>query len=201
MAPQATGAPGNSVLIPRDNYHGTRLELPMTVSRSHHHHPPARPKPVHSHAKPVHSHAKPVQSLAKKGHTHAAKAVGSSSVGGSANGRIPLSKLTSIGGGHRLMGPAAAAYMKMRQAAAGAGIRWGITDSYRPYAVQVSLAQRKGLYKNGGLAAVPGTSPHGWGRAVDLDLSRASTNWLRQNAARFGFRTIPREPWHWEFRG
>ena len=87
----------------------------------------------------------------------------------------------------------------MREAAAREGIQIGVTDSYRSYDQQVDLARRKGLYKNGGLAATPGTSQHGWGLAVDVDTSRQGTDWLRANAARFGFSTIPREPWHWQF--
>ena len=88
----------------------------------------------------------------------------------------------------------------MRAAAARDGVLIGVTDSYRSYAAQVDLARRKGLYQNGGLAAVPGTSQHGWGLAVDVDTNSRGTQWLRANAARFGFATIPREPWHWEFR-
>ena len=54
-----------------------------------------------------------------------------------------------------------------------------------------------------GLAARPGTSNHGLGRAVDVNLgtSPGASDWLRKNGARYGFHTIPREPWHWEFRG
>ena len=59
----------------------------------------------------------------------------------------------------------------MRAAAAAAGVDIGVTDSYRPYEEQVDLVRRKGLYSQGGLAAVPGTSPHGWGMALDVDVS------------------------------
>ena len=89
----------------------------------------------------------------------------------------------------------------MRAAMARAGIHLGVTDSYRPYDVQVRLAKQKGLYSRGGLAATPGTSNHGWGKAVDVNTSAAGTAWLRAHAAAYGFHTIPREPWHWEFRG
>ncbi len=117
------------------------------------------------------------------------------------NGRIPASALTSIGiNGHRLYAPAAQAFRQMRDAAAKAGVRIGVTDSYRSYATQVDLVRRKGLYSQGGLAATPGTSNHGWGMAVDVDTNSRGTQWLRANAARFGYATIPREPWHWEYR-
>ena len=86
--------------------------------------------------------------------------------------------------------------------AAAQGVHIGVTDSYRSYDAQVSLAQRKGLYRNGGLAATPGTSNHGWGRALDLDLDAKAQAWLRANAGRYGFvEDVPREPWHWTYRG
>ena len=86
------------------------------------------------------------------------------------------------------------------------GITWSITSSYRPYATQVKLAQEKGLYSQGGLAAQPGKSNHGWGTALDLGGGANSrgtkqNDWLMANAGRFGFSTIPREPWHWEYKG
>ena len=120
------------------------------------------------------------------------------------NGRLDTSMLTSIGGNHKLIDPAAQAYKRMVQAAAQDGIEWTITDSYRTYAAQVDVARRKGLYSQGGLAAKPGTSNHGWGKAVDLGggANRYNTpenKWLQDNAGRFGFTTIRREPWHWEW--
>jgi LAS superfamily LD-carboxypeptidase LdcB len=82
------------------------------------------------------------------------------------------------------------------------GIDLRVTDSYRTYDQQVDLAQRKGLYADGGLAAVPGTSNHGWGLAVDADITNPATmSWLRSNGYKYGFvEAVSREPWHWEFR-
>jgi hypothetical protein len=119
------------------------------------------------------------------------------------NGRVPAEALAEIGiGRHRLWAPAAEAFAAMRSAAAADGVEIGVTDSYRSYDEQVDLAQRKGLYKNGGLAAVPGTSQHGWGRALDVDVDPAGLAWMRENAPRFGWvEPVPREPWHWEFWG
>jgi hypothetical protein len=119
------------------------------------------------------------------------------------NGRIPLEMLTPIGiGGHRLYAPAAQGFLAMRAAAAAEGIDIGITDSYRTYDQQVDLAARKGLYSEGGYAAVPGTSKHGWGMAIDIDVDAAGQAWMRANAGRFGYvENVPREPWHWEFIG
>jgi zinc D-Ala-D-Ala carboxypeptidase len=119
------------------------------------------------------------------------------------NGNIPRDALEPIGqGGHRLWKPAAEAWRGVVAAAAADGIDLRITDSYRNYEQQVDLAARKGLYRDGGYAAVPGTSNHGWGMAVDADVTNSRTlEWLRVNGPRFGFaETVPREPWHWEYR-
>lgn len=127
------------------------------------------------------------------------------------NGELPTADLASIpvlptefGERHSLNPIAADAYAKMVAAAKADGIEWGITDSYRPLEVQKRLVKEKGLYSQGGLAAAPGTSNHGWGSAVDLDFKKGSGNaahkWLKKNAEKFGFSTIPREPWHWEHK-
>ncbi|WP_324277311.1 NlpC/P60 family protein [Blastococcus brunescens] len=85
--------------------------------------------------------------------------------GGYPNGLIPPSAMCPVGAGsHTLRCDAAAAYRAMSAAYAGAfGGPICITDSYRTYASQVNLYGRKPA-----LAAVPGTSNHGWGLAVDL---------------------------------
>jgi hypothetical protein len=118
------------------------------------------------------------------------------------NGRIPLTALQAVGStGHRLWAPAGDALEQLMAAASRDGVRIGITDSYRSYDAQVDVAERKGLYSQGGLAAEPGTSPHGWGIAVDLDLDAQAQSWMRANAGRFGFvEDTPREPWHWVYR-
>jgi D-alanyl-D-alanine carboxypeptidase len=119
------------------------------------------------------------------------------------NGRIPASALEEVGQGrHRLAAKAATAWRALEAAAARDGVRLRITDSYRNYDTQVDLVRRKGLYSQGGLAAKPGTSNHGWGLAVDLDLNREQQAWMRANGSRFGFvEDTPREPWHWGFHG
>lgn len=117
------------------------------------------------------------------------------------NGRIPRELLAPVADtGHYLWPPAARALTDLIAAAAAEGVYVGITDSYRPYEVQVSLVERKGLYSEGGLAARPGTSFHGWGVAVDLVLDGAAQRWMRQRAVAYGFvEDVPREPWHWHF--
>lgn len=126
----------------------------------------------------------------------------------SANGQLNPSELAPIPAppdssqNHKLNPIAAKAYAEMVAAAADDGIVWGITDSYRNLEIQKDLVARKGLYSQGGLAAAPGTSNHGWGSAVDLKVKRETKEyrWLKDNAAKFGFSTIPREPWHWEHK-
>ena len=117
------------------------------------------------------------------------------------NGRIPREALSEIGStGHRMWSPAARQYEALSAAAARDGVTIGITDSYRTYESQVDLAERKGLYKNGGLAAVPGTSDHGWGRSLDLRLDGNALAWMREHGAQYGFREdVPRESWHWTY--
>ncbi|MFC4064037.1 M15 family metallopeptidase [Actinoplanes subglobosus] len=118
------------------------------------------------------------------------------------NGKIPAGALGQVGNtNHRLWAPAAENLNRMIEDARQAGVKIGITDSYRPYAEQVDLARRKGLYSQGGLAARPGTSEHGWGMATDLDLNSEALAWMRKNAKNYGFvENVPRESWHWAFR-
>jgi D-alanyl-D-alanine carboxypeptidase len=118
------------------------------------------------------------------------------------NGKVPAHTLAPLGeGNHRLWAPAAKAFREMRAAAARDNVSFDLTDSYRDLATQHDLVARKGLYSKGGLAAAPGTSNHGWGMAVDLDLDPRAQAWMRDNGWRFGFvEDTPREPWHWGFR-
>ena len=109
--------------------------------------------------------------------------------GGYPNGLIPPSAMCPLGvAGHVLRCDAAAAYRAMSAAFATAfGSPICITDSYRTYASQVRLYGQKPT-----LAAVPGTSNHGWGLAVDLcggieHYGTAPYTWMKANAGRFGF--------------
>ncbi|MEU8222305.1 peptidoglycan DD-metalloendopeptidase family protein [Kribbella sp. NPDC048915] len=137
-------------------------------------------------------------------------ATGSASTGwgGYTNGMIPTSKLCALGNGHLLRCDAAAAYQRL---AAAYRTEFGktlcITDSYRSYTSQVSLYQRKPS-----LAALPGTSNHGWGVAVDLcggvdRYNTAQYRWMKAHAPAYGWLHPAwaeqggnrEEPWHWEF--
>jgi zinc D-Ala-D-Ala carboxypeptidase len=118
------------------------------------------------------------------------------------NGKIPASALEQVGDTrHRLWAPAAEQLTKLIADAKRDGVKIGITDSYRPYEEQVDLVRRKGLYSQGGLAAEPGTSEHGWGMAADLDLNAKALSWMRANADKYGFdENVPRETWHWAYK-
>lgn len=125
-----------------------------------------------------------------------------------ANGRLPLSSLSLLperginGQPILLNAQTAAAFQGMAQSAAmdGVNLYSNVTDSYRDLDRQKEMATRLGLYSQGGKAAYPGSSNHGWGLAADVNSKGTAGSWLRSNAARFGFGTIAREPWHWEYR-
>ncbi|TCO51028.1 murein DD-endopeptidase MepM/ murein hydrolase activator NlpD [Kribbella antiqua] len=129
--------------------------------------------------------------------------------GGYSNGVIPARKLCAVGtSGHKLRCDAAAAYLQLASAyRAHFGKRLCITDSYRSYSAQVDLYARKPS-----LAALPGTSNHGWGVAVDLcggieHYGTVQYKWMKTHAAAFGWvhpawadqGRSREEPWHWEF--
>jgi D-alanyl-D-alanine carboxypeptidase len=128
------------------------------------------------------------------------------------NGFLPISALCALktAPGQRLIAPAAAAFDAMSSAfRAALGTPLCVTDSYRDYATQVQVFKTKP-----NLAATPGRSQHGLGRAVDLcggiqSYGTLPYNWLKQNSLTYGFThpdwaepdgTRP-EPWHWEYRG
>jgi LAS superfamily LD-carboxypeptidase LdcB len=49
----------------------------------------------------------------------------------------------------------------------------------------------------------PGTSNHGWGLSVDINVAADARagRWLHANTARYGFfNDVPTEPWHWTYR-
>ncbi|MFP5347060.1 MAG: M15 family metallopeptidase [Actinomycetes bacterium] len=82
-----------------------------------------------------------------------------------------------------------------------------ITDSYRDLASQIAVRAAKPT-----LAAVPGTSNHGWGTAVDMcggvqTFGSPAHQWMRANAPMYGFfhpgwaqaNGSKPEPWHWEY--
>jgi hypothetical protein len=130
------------------------------------------------------------------------------------NGRLPASALRRSTTGCRMYAPAAVAYDQMAAAAAEAGFRLEHSGCYRTYQQQVLLRQARCAQNRCKFAAVPGTSMHGWGLAVDFKIGNRALDyrddlfaWLTANAGRFGY-VHPywarqggnlQEPWHWEY--
>lgn len=101
----------------------------------------------------------------------------------------------------------AKAFLRMERAAKKDGIDLRVVSGFR------TMAEQRYLYNlwlsgRGNQAAPPGYSNHQSGTALDLNTTGPSDavgsgpvyNWLARNAARFGFRRIPIEHWHWEYR-
>jgi D-alanyl-D-alanine carboxypeptidase len=126
------------------------------------------------------------------------------------NGRMPNSTLCTLWDGkHQLRSDAAVALAKLNVAY---GQRFGhpmcVSDAYRSLIAQYTVKAQRG-----GLAARPGKSVHGLGRAVDLcdgveTGGSATHQWLVDNATSYGWKNPdwaqwggdgPHEPWHWEF--
>lgn len=144
---------------------------------------------------------------------------------GQSNGLLPASILVDtpgVAGGPlvRLVTPAARAWRALTAAGERAGhdlMATSVVDSYRPYAVQENVFRQRyttayipGVeakvwlgttwYKRSGYAsaAVPGTSNHGWGLAVDVaHASGVLLDWLVAHAPAYGWSwELQSEPWH-----
>jgi hypothetical protein len=125
------------------------------------------------------------------------------------NGQIPSSILCGLSfSGEQLRCDAAMALEDLNGAfRATFGHNLDVVDGYRSYADQVAVAASRGA-----LAAVPGTSNHGWGQAIDLSggiqsFGSAEYNWMSAHAGKYGWKhpgwaepggSKP-EPWHWEY--
>ena len=128
--------------------------------------------------------------------------------------------------GFYLRSEAASNFNAMRAAAAASGIQMDITSAYRSYSTQVAT-YNYWVSTSGSIAAAdtgsarPGYSEHQTGLAVDLRTTKgaldnfsgtAAYNWLKANAANYGFieRYQPgmtsitgyrAESWHWRYVG
>jgi hypothetical protein len=128
------------------------------------------------------------------------------------NGRLPSSMLAGIPGTSRRIALDLLAQTTAMRAdfEKEFGKPLYITDGYRTYEEQVFLKKQKGPF-----AATPGTSVHGWGRALDLGsgVNNSFTSrehlWMRENGPRYGWRHPvwahnhnpsdgQDEPWHFE---
>lgn len=157
----------------------------------------------------------------------------------SKNGQLKASELAPITGGGLLRSDAAASWNLMVEAAAKDGITLRHNGAYRPETIQVSLfktnytpiangsndvrlwdsngnGSKERWYRrpNKPSTAIPGTSNHGWGTAIDVANAFYAygaapskiVSWLNRNAKKFGwvrpswaFTQRDWEPWHWEY--
>jgi peptidoglycan hydrolase-like protein with peptidoglycan-binding domain len=143
------------------------------------------------------------------------------------NGTIPqdkMIKVAPIGSGY-LVPEAAAAWRNLQNAAAVRGFTLTMTGAYRTFQGQKDLFLQRYTTTNTGrkskvwnnrtywlkpgmaMAAVPGTSNHGWGCAVDAALGGYGNaaksvgepflSWAVNNARRLGWSwEVQSEPWH-----
>lgn len=113
------------------------------------------------------------------------------------NGRLAKSELAPIPGGE-LRKDAAAAWNAPGGPADAGLVPTGSRSSYRTYAEQEQLYAELGA----GMAAVPGTSNHGLGIAIDLP-EQWMWDWMEKHGAKYGWSKTEafHEPWHWNYVG
>jgi hypothetical protein len=157
------------------------------------------------------------------------------SLSGQSNGKLAADRLVDTAGQAggpvvRLCRPAYRAWRAMCAAAKSAGHIFKAVsyyDSYRPYSVQETIFKQRyrrvgyetaiwwdgsyWVHHTGAVAAIPGTSNHGWALAVDIgeekdgdsgteSIDQGSVDWLVRNAWRYGFSAeVQSEPWHWRY--
>lgn len=147
------------------------------------------------------------------------------------NGKIDQSLLIPCGvGSFKMVEPAARAMRAMVAAVSKLGIQVRTTGTYRTYAQQEALFRSRYQLEpilgrptkkwrgrtwyqkpRTAMAAVPGTSNHGLGLAIDFaeerngdraveSVSDRFVRWLVNNAANYGFSAeLQSEPWHWRY--
>jgi hypothetical protein len=150
------------------------------------------PAPAPSGVNPINGYNKPTQPV------------------GVTNGNLPAGVLGNYSSSCRVWNQAAGPATAMALAARKAGIGLVYADCYRDYAGQVYWRTWWCNVGKCGNAAVPGTSNHGWGKAIDihdasggLPTTGAAYKWLKANAGRFGYNNpiLTNEAWHWEWVG
>lgn len=137
-------------------------------------------------------------------------------VAGHTNGSLPANLLVEVTPQCQVYAPVAPYLRAMLDAAHRDGVRLQPVECYRPYELQFFWRWywcTKGACQ---MAAVPGTSIHGWGKAADfrdqngsLTFSSPGFGWLQANAWRYGWNhpgwaaqgQPAAEAWHWEWVG
>lgn len=141
------------------------------------------------------------------------------------NGKLKTDQLAPTLGGGAMYKYAAVAFNFMYDNAKKDGIELNNWGTYRPYDRQVAIfVDRYREYPTGRdpvitaqwqgrtwwlrktppavPCAVPGTSPHGWGMAIDVNPEGPRLEWLRQKCPLYGFGWETQdnskywEPWH-----
>ncbi|MEZ5141847.1 MAG: M15 family metallopeptidase [Acidimicrobiales bacterium] len=135
---------------------------------------------------------------------------------GLTNGQIPTSQLVAVSSSCSVYYKAGRSLQALLADAKKDGVTLLGRSCYRDYAGQVAARQYWCSLGQCYMAAVPGTSMHGWGKAVDfgeagrdLDFGTPGYAWLEANAWRYGWNhpgwaaedQVGAEPWHWEWVG
>lgn len=128
-------------------------------------------------------------------------------VSASKNGRLQPNELTKVGKYNAgaagkaqwykddaYLSPDAARAFLAAQQAYGGTIK--INSAYR------NLEHQAGVSRQYRVAAQPGRSQHGLGKAIDLQPGTPGYNWMKTNGPRFGwyFAAISGDPYHFEYR-
>ncbi len=139
---------------------------------------------------------------------------------------LEVAEIGEDGREHRLTPSAAAAWRRMKQAAAAEGVVLNLISAFRSVDRQVEIVREKlaegaSVEEIFSASAPPGYSEHHTGRALDITTDGAppleiefertpAFAWLSRNADRFGFvLSFPEgnpygyqyEPWHWYYAG
>ena len=136
-----------------------------------------------------------------------------SGYGSDVSGCLGSSNLKSIGIGNNVLAKEAAdAFIKMTDdMPSNLKSKISMGGAYRPLNIQCNIFDW-GKYESTGKrvkkgtsstpAAYPGTSNHGWGRAIDISPSDVQ-NWIRENGTKYGWcwGEVKSEPWHFTFCG
>jgi len=133
---------------------------------------------------------------------------------GYVNGEIIESGLVTTKNGCKLAAVAAEPFEAMAASALTAGFNLEISGCYRSFANQVINRDKWCNRDLCNFGAVPGTSKHGKGLAVDFKVGKRAISyqdpvflWLLANSEQYGFfhpywageKGSAKEPWHWEF--
>ena len=131
----------------------------------------------------------------------------------SSNDNGCLSNLKSVGiGSHALLPEAADGFIEMvNDMPSDIKDSIKLTDSYRPLKTQCKIFDFNKYESSGkkikkGTSSVPvagpGTSNHGWGRAIDISPKKVQ-DWIRENGTKYGWcwGEVRSEPWHFTFCG